>query len=164
MMSRQGSGALRTVAVLVFSALFAAAVENAPGTTGVLQASVGGKRTLVLADGPQIQDSHSMFFSALKVRVVALCGRGEHMRSSRSLIRVVEVYASGHPLQVDQRISPTGVCGVSRVKNEGIPTAFSKSDSIAAPLRIAGCVGGITKQLNSKPVHHSSSKSLTCSG
>lgn len=58
------------VAALVSSALLftAAAMENAPGTTGVLQASVGGKRTLVLGDGPQIQDSHSMFFSALKVR------------------------------------------------------------------------------------------------
>lgn len=47
--------------------LFTAAELNAPGTTGVLQASIGGKRTLVLADGPQIQDSHSMFFSALEV-------------------------------------------------------------------------------------------------
>ncbi|CBJ28067.1 Oligosaccharyltransferase, OST48 subunit (or beta subunit) [Ectocarpus siliculosus] len=48
--------------------LFTAAELNAPGTTGVLQASIGGKRTLVLADGPQIQDSHSMFFSALEAR------------------------------------------------------------------------------------------------
>lgn len=60
-------GALWAGALLLASVLLAAAEENAPGTTGVLQASVGGKRTLVLADGPQIQDSHSMFFSALKV-------------------------------------------------------------------------------------------------
>ncbi|CAM9249999.1 unnamed protein product [Ascophyllum nodosum] len=42
--------------------------ENAPATTGLLEASVGGKRTLVLADGPSIQDSHSMFFDALQER------------------------------------------------------------------------------------------------
>lgn len=45
------------------------ATENAPGTTGLLEATVGGKRTLVLADGPRIQDSHSMFFDVLKVCV-----------------------------------------------------------------------------------------------
>lgn len=50
------------------SALAYAMEDNAPGTTGLLEAAVGGKRTLVLADWPQIQDSHSMFFSALKVR------------------------------------------------------------------------------------------------
>ena len=58
------------------SVLCASAEENAPGTTGVLEALVGGKRTLVLADGPQIQDSHSMFFAALKVcfaAVVCVC-------------------------------------------------------------------------------------------
>lgn len=55
------------VALALASVLFTAAELNAPGTTGVLQASIGGKRTLVLADGPQIQDSHSMFFSALEV-------------------------------------------------------------------------------------------------
>lgn len=43
--------------------------ENAPGTTGVLEAAVGGKRTLVLADGPGIQDSHSIFFDDLQVRL-----------------------------------------------------------------------------------------------
>ena len=42
--------------------------ENAPGTTGLLEAAVGGKRTLVIADGPRIQDSHSMFFDALEVK------------------------------------------------------------------------------------------------
>lgn len=56
-------------------ALAYAMEDNAPGTTGLLEAAVGGKRTLVLADWPQIQDSHSMFFSALKVRDVLLrCG------------------------------------------------------------------------------------------
>lgn len=44
--------------------------SNAPGTTGMLEAAVGGKRTLVLADGPGIQDSHSMFFDALQVRIL----------------------------------------------------------------------------------------------
>lgn len=43
--------------------------ENAPGTTGLLEATVGGKRTLVLADGPTIKDSHSMFFDSLKVKM-----------------------------------------------------------------------------------------------
>lgn len=55
------------------SVLCASAEENAPGTTGVLEALVGGKRTLVLADGPQIQDSHSMFFAALKVCFACGC-------------------------------------------------------------------------------------------
>lgn len=58
---------LRTVALLGLVGLASAAKENAPGTTGLLEAAVGGKRTLVLADGPRIQDSHSMFFSALQV-------------------------------------------------------------------------------------------------
>lgn len=63
---------LRAGALLLASMLLAAAAEeNAPGTTGLLEASVGGKRTLVIADGPQIEDSHSMFFSALKVRTAA---------------------------------------------------------------------------------------------
>lgn len=68
-MSRPGAWrALRAAALLLLSsAVSALAEENAPGTTGVLEASVGGKRTLVLADGPQIQDTHSMFFAALKV-------------------------------------------------------------------------------------------------
>lgn len=67
--SRWGVGAalLLQAGALLASMLCAAAEENAPGTTGVLAALVGGKRTLVLADGPQIQDSHSMFFAALKV-------------------------------------------------------------------------------------------------
>lgn len=79
-MARRGSrwGALLRAGALLLLLLssiatLAAAEENAPGTTGVLEASVGGKRTLVLADGPQIQDTHSMFFAALKVSV---CGRG----------------------------------------------------------------------------------------
>lgn len=64
---------LRVAALLASVPALAYAMEdNAPGTTGLLEAAVGGKRTLVLADWPQIQDSHSMFFSALKVRDVLL--------------------------------------------------------------------------------------------
>ncbi|CAN0096653.1 unnamed protein product, partial [Laminaria digitata] len=60
---------LRAAALLAsVSGLAYAMEDNAPGTTGLLEAAVGGKRTLVLADWPQIQDSHSMFFSALKAR------------------------------------------------------------------------------------------------
>eukprot|EP00903_Cladosiphon_okamuranus_P011802 g11090.t1 len=66
--SRWGVALLLQAGALLASVLYAVAEENAPGTTGVLEASVGGKRTLVLADGPQIQDSHSMFFAALKAR------------------------------------------------------------------------------------------------
>lgn len=62
------SATLWAGALLLANVLLATvAEENAPGTTGLLEASVGGKRTLVIADGPQIEDSHSMFFSALKV-------------------------------------------------------------------------------------------------
>ncbi|CAM9644828.1 unnamed protein product, partial [Discosporangium mesarthrocarpum] len=42
--------------------------ENAPATTGVLEAVVGGKRTLVLAEGPLVKSTHSMFLDALEAR------------------------------------------------------------------------------------------------
>ncbi|CAM9682828.1 unnamed protein product, partial [Choristocarpus tenellus] len=41
---------------------------NAPGTTGVLEAAVGGLRTLVLAEGPLVRSTHSMFLDGLKSR------------------------------------------------------------------------------------------------
>lgn len=71
---RRGQRAWLGAVALLYSVLgLASAMEdNAPGTTGLLEAAVGGKRTLVLADSPQIQDSHSMFFSALKVRETAV--------------------------------------------------------------------------------------------
>lgn len=46
---------------------FSYADQNAPGTTGMLEAPIGGKQTLVLADSPQIRDTHSIFFDALQV-------------------------------------------------------------------------------------------------
>lgn len=60
-----GAGALLAAGSALWTMVHAK--ENAPGTTGLLEATVGGKRTLVLADGPRIQDSHSMFFDALEV-------------------------------------------------------------------------------------------------
>lgn len=71
MKQRGGAARMAVVGIAVGLACVAAAVEganNAPGTTGLLEAVVGGKRTLVLADGPRIQDSHSMFFDDLQVR------------------------------------------------------------------------------------------------
>lgn len=59
---------LAALTIAVLGNLGASSEENAPGTTGILGAEVGGKRTLVLADGSRIQDSHSLFFSALEVR------------------------------------------------------------------------------------------------
>lgn len=73
-MGRGQRACLRAAALLASVTYRAYAMGgNAPGTTGLLEAAVGGKRTLVLADWPQIQDSHSMFFSALKVRETPSC-------------------------------------------------------------------------------------------
>lgn len=55
------------VGVLCYVVALAFGGENAPGTTGLLESTVGGKRTLVVADGPRIKDSHSMFLDSLQV-------------------------------------------------------------------------------------------------